>query len=395
MKNRVPLDSVALVFNGKTPSKSEQRDSGHPVLKIKDVQEGREFCGKFESFVDDQFYERFESKRIEQDDVLVLNAAHNADYVGSKQFRASAPAAGAIATGEWLLARSKSSKLLQSYLWHWFQTPSTRFHIRKAVKGIHLYPKDVAKFQIPLPPIDEQKRIAAILDKADAIRRKREEALKLADDLLRATFLDMFGDPLSPAKDAHIGTIRSECELFAGNSLPKGEKFSGQDGGYLLLKVSDLNATENAKIVVSAKEWLSGKVEVRRSLVAPKGSIVFPKRGGAISTNKKRILGRPAILDPNLMAVSPKAESTISFNYLRSWFELLDLVTISSGSSVPQLNKKDVEPLELTLPSRREAHLFESFSEKMRQVHERQSAAKLCSEDLFASLSQRAFRGEL
>ena len=55
--------------------------------------------------------------------------------------------------------------------------------------------KNLDSIKIPLPPLDEQKRIAAILDKADAIRRKRQQAIDLADDFLRSVFLDMFGDP--------------------------------------------------------------------------------------------------------------------------------------------------------------------------------------------------------
>lgn len=55
--------------------------------------------------------------------------------------------------------------------------------------------------EIPLPPLPEQKRIAAILDKADAIRRKRQQAIQLADDFLRAVFLDMFGDVIEGAEN--------------------------------------------------------------------------------------------------------------------------------------------------------------------------------------------------
>lgn len=62
--------------------------------------------------------------------------------------------------------------------------------------------------EIPLPPLPEQKRIAAILDKADAIRRKRQQAIQLADDFLRAVFLDMFGDPVTNPKGFPVGTIR-------------------------------------------------------------------------------------------------------------------------------------------------------------------------------------------
>ena len=56
------------------------------------------------------------------------------------------------------------------------------------------------ELKVPLPPVEEQKRIAAILDKADAIRRKRRQAIQLADEFLRSVFLDMFGDPVSNPK---------------------------------------------------------------------------------------------------------------------------------------------------------------------------------------------------
>ena len=62
---------------------------------------------------------------------------------------------------------------------------------------MHLYPKDVARLRIPLPPLAEQKRIAGILDAADALRAKRREALAQLNTLLQSIFLDMFGDPVT------------------------------------------------------------------------------------------------------------------------------------------------------------------------------------------------------
>ncbi|PZP86566.1 MAG: hypothetical protein DI578_03305, partial [Ectopseudomonas oleovorans] len=70
-------------------------------------------------------------------------------------------------------------------------TGSTMIHVTKSAMEDRF---------IPLPPLPEQKRIAAILDKADAIRRKRQQAIQLADDFLRAVFLDMFGDPVTNPK---------------------------------------------------------------------------------------------------------------------------------------------------------------------------------------------------
>lgn len=65
---------------------------------------------------------------------------------------------------------------------------------------VHIRARELKEIQIPLPPLEEQKRIAAILDKADSLRRKRAQAIALADDFLRATFLDLFGDPVTNPK---------------------------------------------------------------------------------------------------------------------------------------------------------------------------------------------------
>ncbi len=100
------LGLVARVLNGKTPSKKEQRSSGFPVLKIKDVDEFGEFRGGFDSFVDEGFFRAFPEKIIRENDILLLNAAHNADYVASKSFFAVGSGVGAMATGEWMIIRA-------------------------------------------------------------------------------------------------------------------------------------------------------------------------------------------------------------------------------------------------------------------------------------------------
>lgn len=214
----VDLASVAAVFNGKTPSKAEQRDSGHPVLKIKDVDESGVFKGGFGSFVDPEFADKFSSKKINVDDTLVLNAAHNSDYVGSKQYRAESSVVDSLPTGEWLVARADAEQLHPRFLNYWFRSPQVRFQIKYLVKGIHLYPRDVARLKILLPSLAEQKRIATILDKADAIRRKRQQAIQLADEFLRAVFLDMFGDIPAKRSPFELKGCRGAVSAASGKS---------------------------------------------------------------------------------------------------------------------------------------------------------------------------------
>ncbi len=220
------LADIADTFNGKTPSKAEQRTEGFPVLKIKDISEWGQFRGRFESFVETSLAEKHAARWIRKGDALILNAAHNAAYVGSKMFLADDDVAGCLPTGEWLLVRPKQGEVVAEYLYYWLRTDSARSMIRFIVKGIHLYPKDVADMQVPWVPLSEQRRIVDLLSRAEGIVRLRREAEKKAAEVIPALFLDMFGDPATNPKgwaNMSFGAF-GECRL--GKMLDK-QKQSG------------------------------------------------------------------------------------------------------------------------------------------------------------------------
>lgn len=225
------LHEVADVFNGKTPAKSDQRSQGFPVLKIRDVDQYGNFKGLHESFVEDSFAAKFRAKWVQSGDTLVLNAAHNADYVGSKVFFARESVTNTLPTGEWLLVRAKENILHPGYINYWLRCDRTRKAIRFLVKGIHLYPKDVATLQLPIPPLAEQQRIVDLLSRAEGIVRLRREAQKKAAELIPAIFIDMFGDPTTNPRRwstnlfGDVGTLdrgksrhrpRDAAELYGG-----------------------------------------------------------------------------------------------------------------------------------------------------------------------------------
>jgi type I restriction enzyme S subunit len=149
------------------------------------------------------------------------------------------------------------------------------------------------------------------------------------------------------------------ADFYAGASLPQGVAFESQAGGFFLVKVSEMNLPGNERFIRTCREW--SPIAGARSATCPAGSVLIPKRGGAIGTNKKRITTRPSVLDPNLMAIHPRPE-VLDLGYLFQWLQNFDLTSISSGSSVPQLNKKDLEPLVVPIPplheQRRIAHVL-------------------------------------
>jgi type I restriction enzyme S subunit len=294
---------------------------------------------------------RSSSKYLKAGDILV-SSANSWNLVGKgcwvPELRYPASAGGFIS-----ILRGNKAVVDLRYLYHWFISPQTQAKLRsysnKTTNISNLDHSRTLGTELPLPPLEEQRRIAAILDKAAQVRcllAKKELAIA---SLMQSAFVELFGHPqeASVGSQAPVVTLGECCTLFSGGTLPAGEDNTGQEGGFLLLKVSDMNLPGNERSLKTSNLWSSKPGA--NSATCPAGSLVIPKRGGAIGTNKKRVVDRDAVLDPNLMALAPK-EGMMTTEYLFGWFSFLDLSSITSGSSVPQLNKRDLSPLKVVLP---------------------------------------------
>jgi type I restriction enzyme S subunit len=150
-------------------------------------------------------------------------------------------------------------------------------------------------------------------------------------------------------------TIGEVCVLRSGTTLPKGiEKTSGE---IPYLKVADMNIDDNLNGITSSSRYVN-KSEVNASNLFPVGTTIFPKRGGAILTNKKRLTECIICADLNIMGVIPKTD--LLPKLLFYYFLRLDLRKINNGSSIPQINNYTIEPLSIVFPK--------SLSEQQRIV---------------------------
>jgi len=132
--------------------------------------------------------------------------------------------------------------------------------------------------------------------------------------------------------------------LMSGTTYPaENELLSGDR---LYVKVGDMNLPGNEREIVTSSRYLD---EYNPSHLVPINSVIFPKRGGAIATNKKKlVLQKEILIDLNTMAFTPV--SPVNLMYCYYWFLSIDLGKINSGSSVPQINNKDIEPLLFPIP---------------------------------------------
>ena len=252
----------------------------------------------------------------------------------------------------------------------------------------------LTKIGIPLPPLPEQKRIAAILDKADAIRRKRQQAIQLADDFLRAVFLDMFGDPVTNPKGFPVGTIR---DLVDTANYGSSAKASETEGEFPMLRMG--NITYSGAVDFSGLKYVDLNKNEQPKYLVGKGDLLFNR------TNSKELVGKTAVYDRDDVAaiagylirvrMNEKGNSYYVSGYLNSTHGKSTLQSMcKSIVGMANINAQEMQNIQILLPpieiQNKYAAIFQATKQRLRL----QSQSEGSLADLFSALSQKAFRGE-
>ena len=234
-----------------------------------------------------------------------------------------------------------TTKLLPDFFKYYFQTNRFFENVKNNTQGSvrnSLSFKALSDFDYLLPPIEEQEKIVEILKTIDSIIEKHESLLEEKNQFIKSQFVEMFENKEYPKKRMDEVAI-----LKSGTTFNK--EYELQNGDLLYCKVSDMNLQGNEKYMISSKTYVTKDVGLKSSI--PANSVIFPKRGGAIGTNKKRIIIKDTCVDLNTMGVTPK--ESINIQYLYYYFINIDLATLCDGSAVPQLNNKNIGPLEISV----------------------------------------------
>lgn len=237
---------------------------------------------------------------------------------------------------------------------------------------------DFSKIAIPIPPKFTQLAIVSELDKINELIRLKKEQLKDLDNLTQSIFYEMFGDPVENEKGWEVETVQNSCTLKSGDSKANNSKV----GTLPYIKVGDMNLPENENYINISTNYVDKETNIKR--IFPIGTIIFPKRGGAILTNKKRLTNVEICCDLNIMGVTPG--NMLNKYYLFQYFKILDLSTICSGSTVLQLNNCDINPLRIPLPPLSLQHLF---AHRIEQIEHQKSEVQKAITDLETLLASR------
>lgn len=292
-----------------------------------------------------------------------------------------------------------SVKLDAGYLVHFLRTKEDHFsrYARGAtIKGITR--QVVADLVIPLPPLEEQRRIAAILDRAETLRTQRRTALALLDSLTQSLFLDMFGDPVANPKRWSMSTIGDLAEVQGGLQVTSARKNLPVEVPYLRVA----NVYRGVLDLSEIKTIRATPAEIQRTTLVKDDLLVVEGHG-----NPNEI-GRAALWNGEI-------EQCVHQNHLiRARFDCTKVQPVfaseyvnspggrqhllRAGKSTSGLNTISVSNVRETPIALPPLPLQQTFAtriaaiEALKTTHRRALAAL---DALFASLQQRAFAGAL
>lgn len=398
--NKVKLASLCDVINGYAFKSSDYVPTGHRVVRITNVQKGL-VVDNDPKFVPEEIANKANNFKLNLGDILI-SLTGNVGRVG----RIKAKYLPAVLNQRVGCIRPKSRDLHDRYL---FQYLNSDYFEREAISNsngiaqLNLSSKWIEAHEIPLPSLAEQKRIAAILDKADAIRRKRQAAIKLADDFLRATFLDMFGDPVTNPKGWEVKPVG---QLLADkqNAARTGPFGSQLKHSEFITEGIPVLGIDN--VVTNNFRWTNPRCLPPEKYEGFKRYQVFPDDIIiTIMGTTGRVAVAPADL-PECMSTKHLCVLTLNKDEIDPvflWATLLydykarDQAKRSSGGAIMEgWNMGIIKEICVRVPPLKKQRQFRLVIEKMKQLKEKKlSFWGAQSGNLFNSLTQRAFRGEL
>ncbi len=290
--------------------------------------------------------------------------------------------------------RPKRTEVFPRFLYHWFSFAPIQAKLRGCARQTtnisNLDLNQALDLRIPLPPMEEQRRIAAILDKADALRQKRRIALQKLDSLILAIFFDMFGDPTTNSKCFEIISLGELGKWQSGGTPPRSNQ-SYFEGGIPWFSSGELESM----YVANSREYITKAALSETSVKAvPSGSLLL----GMYDT---------AALKASIASVDCSCNQAIAFAKINNEFAQTGYVyyaitigrehfrRLQRGVRQKNLNLNMIKQIVIPLPAMPLQRRFVAALEEIAANRKTSEAAVMKAEKLSGSLQHRAFRGEL
>lgn len=376
---------------GRTPSRAREEywGEGYPWLSIADMQQGKNLA-KTKETITQKAVDECHCYQV-QPGTLLMSFKLSIGKLGFARIPMYTNEAIAA-----LVIRNKK-QITSDYLYYALQVIDLAGNTDRAVKGKTLDTEKVGLLRIPLLPLHEQKRIAAILAKADRVRRLRRYALELSGSYLQAVFLEMFGDPVTNPKEWPVTFMGDLLAIppHLGTITPAKE--SGKQLCVRVGEVGDWQVNLNQCKYVS----LEGN-ELQRFSLHTDDIVLARAIGSEAHLGKLSIMAKspiPVVFDSHLMRIRTDPSRLLTL-FLACWLKTdggrARFMQQARQTSVQfNINAEQLVSIEIPLPPIPLQQKFAKIIERYLRLQAQQQEALRQAEHLFQTLLHKAFQGEL
>lgn len=310
---------------------------------------------------------------------VLISSANSWNLVGKvvpvPELNYRATAGGFIA-----IVRARAEVVDARYLFHWLNADATQAKIRNCGRQTtnisNLSSNQFLDLVLPRPPLAEQQRIAAILDKADSLRRKRQEAIRLADEFLRAAFIDMFGDPTANNRQWPERTIVEIAIVTTGNTPSRDN--DAYYGNFIEWIKSD-NINTASHWLTPAREKLS-ELGASVGRAAPAGSTLMTCIAGSASCiGNVAMTDRKVAFNQQINALTPRAGIAPEFLYSLLLLSKARIQSVSTNSMKGMVSKGVLERISLIWPPEKLQAQFVEIFQRVQKLRSRMEVADASS----------------
>lgn len=258
----------------------------------------------------------------------------------------------------------------------------------------HVNGNALKELEIPLPPLPIQKRIAKILDAADALKRKDQTLLKKYDELAQAIFIDMFGDPVKNEKGWKIGIIRDlAIDVKYGTSKP------ADDNGLIpYLRMN--NITYSGDWDITNLKYINLNGNEYEKYFVKNGDLIFNR------TNSKELVGKTAVFNLNQEMVIAGYLVRLRTNSYGNPYYISSYLNSKHGKKtlfgmcksivgMANINAQELQEIKIMIPPIDIQNQFEERYNQIIKIKSKTEEQIIASSSVFNTLIQKAFKGEL
>jgi type I restriction enzyme S subunit len=296
--------------------------------------------------------------------------------------------------------RPDKSKIDFEYFKHFFETDYYKRTIKSLAEGANINNLKTEHFdelEIPLPPLEQQKKIAAILDAADANRQLTKALIAKYDELTQSLFLDMFGDPVKNEKGWEVKELGSLLEITSSKRIFKDEYVENGVPFYRTKEIVELSKGNkiSLELYISEKRYN----EIKQKFEIPEIGDILMSAVGTIGVMWTVDTQKPFYFkDGNLVWLKSSKLKDVNSTYLKMTLNYLiqhEKEKLAEGGAYNALTIAKLNLLKVLIAP---VDIQNQFAERVQAIETQKAQAQASlekAEELFNSLLQRAFNGEL